>query len=66
MSGAGKVDILAFSEAANSTHLHGVMPYAEFVAEYPTWTEPQKQTSNHLWKRAFEGKCDKLVEDGST
>ena len=60
------MDIIAFSEAANSTHLHGVMPYAEFAAEYPTWTEPQKQTSNYMWKRTFEEKCGKLLKDGST
>ena len=66
MSGAGKVDILVFSEATNSTHLHGVMPYAEFAAEYPTWTEPQKQLSNYKWRQAFEEKCGKLQKDGST
>lgn len=66
MSGAGKVDILAFSEAANSVHLHGVMPYAEVAAKYPTWSKPQEQPTKHMWKKAFEKKCDQLLEGDST
>ena len=66
MSGAGKVDILAFSEAANSVHLHGVMPYAEVAAEYPSWSEPQEQPTEYKKYQSFEEKCDQLLKGGST
>ena len=64
MSGVGKVDLMCFSQAANSTHLHGINPYAETTAEYPMWEE-QAQSSIAKRPGVFKKRIDELVKAGS-
>ena len=63
MSGVGKVDLMCFSQAANSTHLHGVMPYAETTAEYPIW-EQQAQLSKAKRPNEFKKRIGELLKAG--